>query len=160
MSNITTKMVGAGGFWNAIDERVDPSVVKQSTPFSCVAAVGEMLLRNRGISVTQQEIIDIIGEPCSIVELANFLNNVDTADEKKRWSGSIVERRNILLLLREGPVGVVLRDGGTLGHLVLIYMTDSGRLDVNDPWDGTAYNLSFFELFRYWNGEVIFRWNS
>ncbi len=160
MSNITTKMVGAGSFWKVIEEREDPSVVKQSTPFSCVAAVGEMLLRNRGISMTQQAIIDIIDVPSSIVELAHLLNNVDSADKKKRWFGSIVERRNILLLLREGPVGVVLRDGGTLGHLVLIYMTDSGRLEVNDPWDGTSYNLSFFELFRHWNGEVIFRWNS
>ncbi len=45
MPKITDKKVGAGGSWKVIDERPDPSVVKQLTPHSCVAAVGEMLLK-------------------------------------------------------------------------------------------------------------------
>jgi len=57
MPKITTKMVGAGGSWKVIDERPDSSVVRQLTPDSCVAAVGEMLLPGRGISVSQQKII-------------------------------------------------------------------------------------------------------
>lgn len=40
--------VGAGGNWQRFDEKFDASVVKQKD-LSCVAAVGEMLLRERGI---------------------------------------------------------------------------------------------------------------
>jgi filamentous hemagglutinin len=157
MPKITTKTVGAGGSWKVIDEYPDPAVVKQLTPHSCVAAVGEMLLRSRGISVSQQEIIDIIGEPSGIDYLAGYLNSIDLSRE--RWFGQVVERRNISILLRRGMFGTVLREGSTLGHLVLVSDIVSGRLIIKDPWDGTSYKMSILEFFRHWNGEALFRWN-
>ena len=159
MPDKSARTVGAGGRWKVVDERPDERVVRQMTPLSCVAAVGEMLLRTRGISVSQQEIIDIIKEPSSIGALAGFLNHVDAGEKSEKWYGSIIERRNISLLLREGAFGAVLRDGTPLGHLVVIPRSQAGRLEIYDPWEGTSYKLSFFELFRHWNGEVVFKWS-
>jgi len=159
MSNEDSMIIGAGGSWKSIDEKPDDAVVKQLTPLSCVAAVGEMLLRSRGIMVSQRSIIDIIDEPSSTAKLANYLNDVDTSKAVGKWYGSIIERKSIMLLLRKGPIGVVLRDGEPLGHLVFLPNAEAGRLTINDPWDGTSYKLSFFEFFRHWNGEVVFKWN-
>ncbi|MGE3382938.1 MAG: hypothetical protein AB7L70_08335 [Pyrinomonadaceae bacterium] len=159
MVDKSSRIVGAGGAWKVIDERPDERVVRQITPLSCVAAAGEMLLRARGISIPQQEILDIIREPSSIGALANFLNEVDAGEQGKKWFGSIIERRNISLLLREGPFGVVLRDGTPLGHLVVVPKAQGGRLEICDSWEGTSYELSFFELFRHWNGEAVFKWS-
>lgn len=158
MPKITTKTVGAGGSWKVIDEYPDPSVVKQLTPHSCVAAVGEMLLRSRGISVSQQEIIDIIGEPSSLQLLSSCLNEIDTNWDGESWHAVGVKRKNLSVLLRQGAFGVVLREGRTLGHVVVVREIDNRMLVIDDPWEGTSYKMSLFEFFRHWNGEVIFRW--
>jgi filamentous hemagglutinin len=158
MPKLTTKTVGAGGSWKVIDERPDPSVVKQLTPHSCVAAVGEMLLRGRGIVVSQQEIIDILGEPSSIDSVAAYLNSQDTTSRDERWRGLVIERRDLSVVLRDGSFGAVMREGSTLGHLVVVDGIVEDRLKINDPWDGTSYRISILEFFRHWNGEVLLRW--
>ena len=53
---------GAGGNWRRFDEKFDPTITKQ-TELSCVSTVGEILLKNRGIFVSQDKIRDIIGVP-------------------------------------------------------------------------------------------------
>lgn len=159
MADEDAKTIGAGGSWKAIDEKSDATVVKQVTPLSCVAAVGEMLLRSRGISVPQEAIIGIIEEPSSIGELADYLNTVDVEKKHTKWYGSIVERRNILLLLREGQFGAVLRDGSALGHLVVVHAADARRLKIKDPWGGTRTSCHSSSISDIWNGEAVFRWN-
>lgn len=158
MSAINTK-TGAGGSWKVIDEIADSSVIKQQTSYSCVAAVGEMLLKDRGIFKPQQEIIDIIGEPSNGAALAVCLNELDESKDGEKWHSLIIKRKDVSVLLQRGTFGAVLRDGSTLGHMVLIQKFDTGKLIVNDPWDGMRYKMSFFEFFRHWNGEVIFKWN-
>ena len=158
MPKITTIKVGAGGFWQVTDEHPDPSVVRQLTTHSCVAAVGEMLLRSRGISVSQQEIIDIIGEPSGVEFLADYLNDVDSDQSGEQWHGLVIRRRNISTLLRSGTFAAVLREGSTMGHLVLVRGIENGALVIDDPWDGTSYLMSVLEFFRHWNGEALFRW--
>lgn len=159
MSLIVTKQIGSGSSWRVIDEISDNSVVKQLTPYSCVAAVGEMLLRDRRIIVSQEAIIDIIGEPSDIVRLAAFLNKVDANEDGKSWNGLIVQRKSLSALIGNGQFGAVIRDGSPLGHLVLVTEVDLNKLVINDPWDASSYKVSLFEFFRHWNGEVIFRWN-
>ena len=44
---------GAGGNWKRIDEKFDAEIIKQTSGLSCVSAVGEMLLKRRGISLSQ-----------------------------------------------------------------------------------------------------------
>ncbi|MBX3287828.1 MAG: hypothetical protein KF855_00660 [Acidobacteria bacterium] len=159
MSLIVIKQIGSGSSWRVIGEISDNSVVKQLTPYSCVAAVGEMLLRDRGIIVSQEAIIDIIGQPSDIVRLAAFLNKVDANEDGKSWNGLIVQRKALSVLIGSGQFGAVIRDGSPLGHLVLVKEADDNKLVIYDPWDATSYKVSLFEFFRHWNGEVIFRWN-
>lgn len=142
-----------------MDEQTDPSVIKQITPFSCVAAVGEMLLRSRGILVSQQAIIDIIGEPADIGRLADCLNQFDEISSGQIWKGLIILRKDLKVLVGNGQFGAVLRDGSPLGHLVMVNGNELNNLVISDPWDSTIYKISLFEFFRHWNGEVIFRWS-
>lgn len=147
------KAIGAGGFWIVEDERYDDSVVKQLTPFSCVAAVGEMLLRERGISMTQEEILGIIGESTTVRELAELLNSVES------WHGVVVAVKYLEKIANKTRFGAVLREGKPLGHLVMLEGLNENKLNIKDPWDGTAYKMAVEEFVKVWNGEIIFRWN-
>ena len=158
MNEITTRKVGTGGFWTVINERKDDSVIKQLTPFSCVAAVGEMLLRERGIEMTQTEIIDIIGESSTTKELAYLLNEKDKSSPEK-WHGIIVAVKYLEIIVKKSSFGAVLREGHPLGHLVLVKALNGNLFTVKDPWDGTKYEMTTEEFLKVWNGEVILKWN-
>lgn len=159
MSEISNTQIGTGGFWNAINEKKDRSVVRQITPLSCVAAVGEMLLRDRGIAMTQQQIIDIIGESSTTSQLAILLNDIDKPIGEEKWHGVIVATRHLEKIVNESSFGAVLREGSSLGHLVLVEKFDEDLLTVKDPWEGTTYQILIIEFLKVWNGEIIFRWN-
>lgn len=156
MPKITTKTVGAGGSWKVIGERSDPGVVKQLTPHSCVAAIGEMLLRSRGISVSQQKIIDIIGELSTPELLAEFINEVDS----DRWYGGFIDPDKPDRLVGLSEFGVVFREGHPLGHMVLVTLFTEGFVYVNDPWEGTSYRMSRTEFGEVWDGGVVMIWRS
>lgn len=130
MDNITHRKVGAGGFWTVINERRDDSVVKQITPFSCVAAVKE---------------------------LADLLNEKDKSDEK--WCGVIVAVKYLEVIAEKSSFGAVLREGNPLGHLALVEGLKENLLTVKDPWGGTRYEMTIEEFLRVWNGEVVLKWN-
>lgn len=51
---------GAGGNWKRFHEKIDNEVIQQKSNVSCLSAVGEMLLKNRGIFISQDIIRDII----------------------------------------------------------------------------------------------------
>ena len=159
MSKITTKQVGAGGFWKVINEQQDDSVIKQKTPLSCVAAVGVMLLQTRGMTMTQADIIDIIGEASTTEKLAKLLNDTDKLRGEEKWHGTIVAVKYLEKIANKSPFGAVLREGNPLGHLVLIEKLKGNLLSIKDPWDGTAYQMTVEEFLKVWNGEIIFRWN-
>lgn len=156
MPKITTKKVGSGGSWKVIDERPDASVVKQLTPHSCVAAVGEMLLRSRGISVSQREIIDIIGELSTPELLAKALNEIDDV----RWYGGFIDPDDPAALTERYEFGVVFRDGQPLGHMVFVTHFARSFVYIMDPWEGTAYRMSRTEFSNVWDGGVVIIWNS
>lgn len=159
MSEITTKKIGAGGFWKVLNEKQDASVIKQITPFSCVAAVGVMLLQTRGIAMTQEEIIDIIGEASTTTELAKLLNDIDKSDSEEKWHGIIVGIKYLEKIISKSSFGAVLREGNPLGHLVLVEKAAGNLLYIKDPWDKTSYQMTVEEFLKVWNGEVILRWN-
>ncbi len=159
MLKITTKKVGAGGFWKVINERKNTSVEKQQTPFSCVAAVGVMLLQNRGKMMTQEQIIDIIGESSTTEDLANLLNKVDKPDGNVKWHGVIVAVKYLEIIALKTSFGAVLREGKPLGHLVLVENLRGNLLNIKDPWDASVYQMTIEEFLKVWNGEVLFRWN-
>jgi hypothetical protein len=140
------KRVGAGGFWKVIDEKQDDSVTEQLTPLSCIAAVGEMLLKSRGFDVNQTEIIDRIGQPASIEVLADFLNEVDKPIRKECWYGIFVNtdvsplKDALAMINQKGTWGAVMREGKPLGHLVMVNGEDeNGLIKIIASFDGTSY---------------------
>lgn len=150
--------IGAGGDWKRIDEKFDSSIVKQTSGLSCVSAVGEMLLANRGIYLSQQEIIDIIGKPSYIGSLAKVLNNHDTSEDGREWHGITVKIADLKTLVKERNWAAVLHEPQTMGHSVLIGGIENQLIIINDPFDQTTYKMTFEDFLENWNGEVIFRW--
>ena len=151
------KRVGAGGNWKRIDEKFDASITKQTSGLSCVSAVGEMLLASRGIFLSQQEILDIIGEPASIGSLAEMLNEFDVSEGGRQWHGIFVDRRNLNAVLRVKDLAVILREVFEMGHAVLVNgKTKDGLIEIKDPFDQTTYQMTVKDFLEHWNGEVIF----
>lgn len=153
------KKIGAGGFWNRINEKKDTSVIQQKTSLSCVVAIGEMLLQTRGILMTQEEILDIIGEASTTTDLAKLLNKIDKTNNENKWHGIIVAVRHLEKIAAKQSFGAVLREGSTLGHLVLVENLENSLLNIKDTWDATSYQMTIEDFLQVWNGEVIFKWN-
>lgn len=157
--NEKLKKLGAGGYWKTIGEKKDSSVIGQITTTSCVSAIGEMILQERGFLVTQKQILAIIGESSTTIELASFLNKIDKPVDNERWHGIVVEAEDFHTILKKGIFGAVFHEGKPLGHLVLVDGLDNkGRVRIKDPWDGTSYKMEEAEFLRVWSGELIFRW--
>lgn len=104
------KKIGAGGNWKRIDEKFDASIVKQTSGLSCVSAVSEMLLASRGISLSQAQILDIIGEPATAENLARVLNQFDVSIEGRQWHGTATNESELTKLLKSGSFAAILRE--------------------------------------------------
>ena len=152
--------VGAGGNWIRHDEEFDHSIVKQTTGISCMSAAGEMLLRQRGIFVSQEEIRLIIGEPSYVRALAECLNRFDKSDDGKAWLGITTDEQSLeRLLIGDSLAIVLLEEPLTMGHAVVIAgRTESGLIKILDSYDQTSYKMSMEEILEYWGGEVVTRW--
>ena len=143
---------GAGGNWKRINERFDETIVKQED-LSCVAAVGEMLLRERGISMTQTKIIDIIGKKASIYDLKDVLNSVDKSGN---WKGGYAI--NETLPFTKVKFLAVLQEPMTLGHAVFVEKFDEqSYFVIKDSADQTTYKMSQKDFLDNWGGGIIFR---
>nr|HMS42990.1 cysteine peptidase family C39 domain-containing protein [Pyrinomonadaceae bacterium] len=118
-----------------------------------------MLLQNRGKMMTQEQIIDIIGESSTTEDLANLLNKVDKPDGNVKWHGVIVAVKYLEIIALKTSFGAVLREGKPLGHLVLVENLRGNLLNIKDPWDASVYQMTIEEFLKVWNGEVLFRWN-
>lgn len=153
---------GAGGSWPRIDERVDPSVIRQECEECCGAACGQMLLNDLGISVEQRDIVDLIGVPMDAVGLATVMNRLDPVISR-RWKGGggfkipgATPRELIETLINTGSWVAVLR--AKMGHMVIVDGIDTrDRLWIRDPWEGTRYHLKFSEFINYWKLEGVFK---
>jgi ABC-type bacteriocin/lantibiotic exporter with double-glycine peptidase domain len=143
---------GAGGNWKRIEEKFDETIVKQED-LSCVAAVGEMLLRKRGISMTQSEIIAIIGRKASIYDLKDVLNRIDETGD---WKGGYTAVEAIPLT--KGNFLAVLQEPMILGHAVLVEgLDEENNFVIKDSADQTAYKMTQKDFFSNWGGGIIFR---
>ena len=138
-----TKAGGAGGNWKRFNERFDASIVKQRE-MSCVSAVGEMLLRERGIIFPQQRLIKAIGSPTSLNKLAKYFNTLTTSTIS--WLGGYFDPDNVKsldVIIASGSWGAVLREGYPLGHAVLVEGVDEkGFFLIKDPFDQTSYRMT------------------
>ncbi len=64
-------LAGAGGKWKTINERKDPTVIQQENDVSCGAACGQMLFKNKGINIEQEQINALAGCPTWSEQLAS-----------------------------------------------------------------------------------------
>ncbi len=152
--------VGAGGNWRRFDEKFDATILKQSD-LSCVSTVGEMLLKNRGIDVSQDTIRDIIGVPAYVEALAMVLNDFDTDNlDGKIWRGFTTDLDGLNLLVKLKNVGVIMKEPlERLGHAVFLDgKTRSGLFKIKDPFDQTSYKMTEKDFWENWGGQVIARW--
>lgn len=148
---------GAGGNWKRFDEKFDETIVKQ-TDLSCVSAVGEMLMRERGILVSQEKIRDIIGVPSYFDALARCLNRFDFSDDKKIWQGFTTDEKSLLKLLKKQVVGVILIEPLSMGHAVLIEKIKTDNIfNIKDSFDQTNYSMNEKDFWNCWGGVVIAR---
>jgi len=125
-----------------------------------MSAAGEMLLRQRGIYVSQDEIRAIIGEPSYVKALADCLNSFDRADDNKLWIGISTDEESLEKLLAGSDLAIVLLEQPlTMGHAVVIAgRTTTGMVKILDSYDQTSYKMSIEEILEYWGGEVVTRW--
>ena len=153
--------IGAGGNWRRFDEKFDASIVKQ-TDLSCLSAVGEMLLKNRNLAVSQEIIRDIIGVPSFVGNLARTLNDFDVSGDGLEWRGFSTTNESLEILLRhhENWGAVLINDyRDKIGHAVFIAgRIRNGLIKIKDPFDQTSYKMTMKDFFDHWGGEVILRW--
>ena len=153
---------GAGGNWQRFNERFDASIVNQTSGISCISAVGEMLLKERGVVVSQEKIRDIIGEPADIESLAAALNLFNISDDGKVWRGHTTDEKSLEIIFRLKSFGVFLVEDFTLTrllHAVLIFgKTANGLVKIKDSFDQTSYEMELEDFLEHWSGQVIYRW--
>lgn len=148
---------GAGGNWKRFNEKFNPSIPLQKG-LSCVAAVGEMLLKERGIVVPYQQILDIIREKASVYDLAKVLNTLDNNEDGKEWIASYLPPDKLDYLLRQKTFGVILQEPIFLGHAVFIKeVNQNGIVLVYDSEDQTEYQMTKKDFNDNWGGGVIYR---
>lgn len=144
---------GAGGHWKRFDEEFNPEILKQTTGISCVSAVGEMLLKERGINISQEIIRDIIGEPATVKALAAELNKFD---KKGKWYGIFALPEEIEIVLRQKYLGVIFQEPRHLGHAVLVKKVTNNYILIYDPFDQTEYKMTKTDFNNAWGGGVIY----
>ena len=150
---------GAGGNWRRFDEQFDVSIVKQTSGISCVFAVGEMLLRSRGVSLSQDKIRDLVGEPADAGSLARCLNRFDVSGDGKIWRGIATDNQGLEILFRQKGWAAILREPLEMGHAVFIEgRTRNGLIKIKDSFDQTAYKMTAGDFLQYWGGQAIVRW--
>ena len=154
--------IGAGGNWKRHNERYDSTIVRQTTGVSCMAAAGEMLLRQRGIYVSQDEIRAIIGEPSYVRALADCLNHFDNVPDGGEWLGISTDEQSLKKLVKGNNLAIVLLEQPrSMGHAVVIAgKTTAGSIKILDSFDQTSYTMSIDEILEYWGGEIVTRWKT
>jgi ABC-type bacteriocin/lantibiotic exporter with double-glycine peptidase domain len=147
---------GAGGYWKRHNEKFDKKIPLQKG-LSCVAAVGEMLLRERGIIVPYQDILGIIQEKASFYDLAKVLNQITD----RRWEAAFLPPQKIDFVLgRKDSFGVILQEPGELGHAVLVKNIGKNRtLLIYDSFDQTSYEMTEEDFNNCWGGGIIYEEN-
>lgn len=157
--------LGAGGNWQIIDEIIDPNVIRQENDVSCGPACAEMLLKDRGIDISQTLIASQTGVPTDTKTLTVMLNIVDP-DPNRQWVGGSLTIPNATsselldTLNTTGSWAALLRQFRPvvkLSHLVIVDgVDDRDRILIRDPWEGTRYKMERESFLEHWTNEAIF----
>jgi hypothetical protein len=168
------KKAGAGGYWSVIDEHSDPSVIKQFTADACAAACGEMVLRDRNITIIyQQEIARVAGGvPVDLEDLAIALNQLGNLPGLWRGMPVQIPRATDIELLQAlhttgSWIAGFWEEGRPIGHAVVVDGFDSeARLLIRDPWGetvsaryGSRYIMELHSFLAVWSRFAAFYLN-
>ena len=158
-------LLGAGGNWQIIDEIIDPNVISQENELSCGPACAEMLLKDRGINISQTIIANQTGVPTDAKTLTRILNTLET-QQNRQWIGGPLTIPNATsselldTLNTTGSWAALLRQfrpGIKLSHLVVIDgVDDIGNILIRDPWEGTRYKMKREDFLQHWTTDAIF----
>ncbi|NJM54188.1 MAG: hypothetical protein HC846_12875 [Blastocatellia bacterium] len=139
---------GAGGDWKRLNEEFDLTIVRQFNDDACVSAVGEMLLRQQLVEITQQKIAENIGTPSNFELLAEYFNSLKISS--KTWLGGFFDVKYFEKVVETGTWGAILREPKLRGHAVLVEgLTKDGLVKIKDPFDQTFYKMRKDEFLKY-----------
>lgn len=143
--------------WSKVPRRTDRLLVQQRTELGCGAAVGEMLLADRGLSVNQDTLLQGLPQPTDAPSLAKALSARSTL----AWVGGALGRATppdfgLVQAVSSGQLSwaALLEPGGPtrVGHWVAVDgVGTEGLVLVRDPV-GSAYGIpmsQFLDLWRY-----------
>jgi filamentous hemagglutinin len=156
-------LAGAGGKWKTINERKDPTVIQQKNDVSCGAACGQMLFKNKGVNVEQEQLRSLAGSPTWSEQLAYAMNQL-TDSEDGEWKGGYLKisgatAKQVFLSLCTTSAWIAeLREPLTkMGHFVVVDGIDEQEKPIiRDPWDGTRYKMEIEEFLEYWSQQGVF----
>ncbi|MDZ4837311.1 MAG: hypothetical protein SGJ27_26290 [Candidatus Melainabacteria bacterium] len=137
--------------WPVINEQFADNAIRQSFDDSCLSAAGEMVSNGQ---VTEKELLDRIGRPSSVKDLADALG--------ERWT-SESGPTTMHELHQGGPWVAHLRDWAWTGnpkppHAVVIDgQSATGNLLIRDPLEGTSYEMKFSDFREAWTGHAAYR---
>lgn len=167
--------VGAGGHWPHSREAVDPSVVRQTYPQSCVSASGELLLgllnfpTSRG---AQERIVQKIGgakdkDWVDFTSLIPALNDeVPVNAQGTFWGGHLdipPEQRlsAIDYYTSKGPWVAELKSTRQFHAVVVDGRDNNGDLIIKDSYEeGTRYTMKDSDFVTYWMSAGVITWLS
>ena len=125
--------------------------VAQSTPGSCVSAVGEMLT---GGKITEAQLLAKLGEWSDPASLARELNAMTGG---QAWRGAMIGNP-LAVAHRGGSFGAALQPpynmGVQPGHMVFVEPLDAGTYLVRDPLPGVTYEVDDAWLDKWMVGAV------
>jgi hypothetical protein len=146
--------------WDVIDESAAPEATKQFNDSACGAACAEMLLKSRGVPLTQHEIAAALPQLTSEEALPRIMSKLDSTG--RRWYARLYDADDsiggskIQSLLKSGPFMANTRQPLVrIGHWIVIDAIENGEVMIRDPWSGTKYRLKVSQFDKWWSGLVI-----
>ena len=156
-------LAGAGGKWKTINELKDSTVIQQINDVSCGAACGEMLFKNKGFDIEQEQLLALAGSPTWSEQLAYAMNQFIPSEDGE-WKGGYFKiigatsKQVFLSLCTTGSWIAELREPLTkMGHFVVVDGIDEQEKPIiRDPWDRTRYKMDTEEFLKYWSQQGVF----
>ncbi len=143
--------------WTRIPRIPQPAVCQQMSEDGCGVACAQMLLADRGVHASQEDIGFGVVQPTDAPALARRMNELST----RRWEGGALAAAPtgalVHALCRTGTWAALLEPGGfrRVGHWVVVDgVGDEAVVLVRDPV-GDAYGVPMTEFFDLWHFTVL-----
>ena len=127
--------VGTGGGLRYITEESSIDVVNQEYSYSCQAACARQLLRDAGVSISEDELLDVSGYIEDYGTTAECTAPVlDGLHPRLGYKGGTVSREDAAILFRRDPWIASLKTYHGTVHAVIVDALEGTIVHVRDPW--------------------------